>query len=79
MKQPYIEDWRNLKRVLCFMNHTIDDKRITGTNNLHKIQYYDGSSHTVHMNMRGHTGGVSTFGIGVLTANSSKKKFNLIN
>ena len=34
MKQPAIEYWKKLKRVLCFMNRIIDDKWIIDTNNL---------------------------------------------
>ena len=32
------------------------------------MQTYVDLYHVVHMDMRGHTGGVSNFGIGVLTA-----------
>ena len=58
--------------LLFLMNQTIDNKIIIGSNDLKEMQAYYDSSHVVHMDMRGHTGGVSNFGIGVLTANSSK-------
>ena len=58
------------------MNHKIDDKIIMGGNNLQEIQNYVNFSHVVHMYMRGHKVGVSTFGIGVLTDNSVKQKMN---
>ena len=41
------------------------------------MQTYVDSSHSAHMDMRGHTGGGSTFGIGVLTAKSSKQMMDL--
>ena len=76
MKQPDIEDWKKLKRVLCFKNTTIENESIIGANILHEMQTYVYSYNSVHMDMKGHTGGVSTFDIGVLTANSSKHKMN---
>ena len=60
------------------MNQTIDDNRIIGANELQEMHTYANLSHVVHMDMRGYTGGVSTFGIGVLTAESIKQNMNLI-
>ena len=61
MKQPDNEDRKKLNRVLFFINRKIDDKRITGANNLHEIQTYVDLYHALHMDTRGHIGGVSTF------------------
>ena len=58
------------------MNRTINDKRIIGANNLHEIQTYVNSSHDVHMDVRGNTGGFSIFGIRVLKDRSSKQELN---
>ena len=63
---------------LFSMNSKINDNRIIRANNLHEIQTFVDSYHSVHMDMRGHTGGVSTFCIGCFTAKSSKQKMNLI-
>ena len=60
------------------MNQIIDYKKIIDTNKLHEIQTYVDSSHAMNMNTTVHTGGVSTFGIGVLTDNSIKQKMNPI-
>ena len=60
------------------MNSKIDDYRIIATNNLHEMQTYVDSYHTVHKYMREYTGGVSNFGREVLMATSSKQKMNLI-
>ena len=78
MEHPDVEYWRKLKRLLCFMNKAIDDKRITRGNYLQEIQTYVDFSHAVHMDMRGHTGGVSTFGKGFLAAKSIKHNMNSI-
>ena len=59
------------------MNKTINDKRIIGANDIQGMQTYVDSSHAVHMDMRGHRGGVSNFGIGVFTAKPSKQNMNL--
>ena len=75
-KEPDIEDWKKLKRLLCFLKQTINEERIIGAKDLHKMQTFIDSSHAVHENMRGHTGGVTTFGTGVLGVKSSKQKMN---
>ena len=59
------------------MNQKIDNNRTIGVNDLQENQNYADLSHAVHMGMMGHTGRVSTFGMGVLTAKLSKKKMNL--
>ena len=59
------------------MNQKIDDKKIIRANNLQNIQNYVDSYHAVHMEMMGNTGEVSTFGIGLLTANPIENKMNL--
>ena len=57
MKHPDISYWNKLKRVLCFVNSKIENKRITGANNLHEMEKCANSYHAVHMVMRGNTGG----------------------
>ena len=60
------------------MNKKIAVKRIIGEKDLQEMQTTFDSTHVVQMDMRGHTGGVSTFFIGFLMANLSKKMMNLI-
>ena len=50
------------------MNQKINGKIIIGANDIQEIQTYVDLSHAVHMEMRVYKGGVSTFGIGVLTS-----------
>ena len=78
MNQPGIEDTKKLNMVLRFMNWKINNERVIGANKLHKMKTYTDSSHAMQMDMRVHTGGVSNFDIGVLTAKSSKHKINFI-
>ena len=59
------------------MNHTTDNYRNIGANDLQGMQTNIDSSHAVHMEMRVRTGGFSSFGIGVLTDKPSKQNMNL--
>ena len=76
VSDPTEEDWDKLRRVLCFLNQTIDDKRILGADSLGKLFVWIDGSHAVHPNMRGHTGGCISFGIGQVVAKASKQKSN---
>ena len=58
------------------MNHKIDKDIIIGANYLKEMYTYVDLSLAVHMDIRGHTGVVSTFGIGVLMAKLSKQNMN---
>ena len=77
VKNPDVEDWKKLKRLISFLHQTIDDVRIIGADDLLKIQNFIDSSHAVHEYMKGHTGGTITFGTGVVSVKSSKQKMNL--
>ena len=69
-------DWRKLKRVLQYIKSTLDMPRILGADSMmHLITWVD-ASYAVHEDMRGHTGGCMSFGLGVLMPKSSKQKFN---
>ena len=76
VQQPDVEDQKKLRRVLKFLQQTIDDNRIIGADRLDVMTTFVDSSHAVHPNMRGHTGGVITFGTGVINTKSSKQKMN---
>ena len=72
-KRSDIEDWKNLKQQLCFLVQTVDDEIIIGACNLNEMQTSIDSLYIVHDDMRGHTGVVTTFGTGILSAKSSQK------
>ena len=69
---PNIEDWKKLKQLLSYMMQTIDDVRVIRADSLHRMQTFIDSSHAVHNDIRRHTGGLITFGTGILNAKSSK-------
>ena len=51
-KIPVIEDWKKLKRLLCFLIQMVDDDWIIGADNLNEIQTFIDSAHVVHEDMK---------------------------
>ena len=72
-----IEDWKKLRRVIGFLKGTIDELRIIGASSLIEILTFIDSAYTVHANMRSHTSGLSSFGIGAVHARSKTSKVNV--
>jgi len=73
---PTVEDQRKLKRLLEYINGTIDMPYKLGADDLHKFRAWVDASYAVHPDMRSHTGGVISFGTGGLLCKSSKQKLN---
>ena len=71
-----VDDWNKLKRLLQFVKGTINDKRIIGANGLNDLLTWVDAAYAVHPNMRSHTGGCMSFGLGTLHARSTKQKLN---
>ena len=74
--QPNTGDWRKLKRLLQYLQTTIHLKRIIGADNLHSLFTWIDASYAVHPNMRSHTGGCMSMGLGTIHCKSSKQKLN---
>ena len=72
-----VEDWRKLRRVIGFLKGTIGELRVIGATSLTEILTFVDSAYAVHMNMRSHTGGLSSFGIGAVHARSKSSKINV--
>ena len=70
------KDWMKLKRCLGFLKGTINDLRTIGADSLRDLHVWIDASHAVHENMRGHTGGTMSMGVGTLHNKSSKQKIN---
>jgi hypothetical protein len=77
VKAPTKEDWHKLKRVLRYLNATIDEKRVIGAHNIQDLFTWVDASYAVHNNMRSHTGGCMSFGLGILHYLSTKQKLNV--
>jgi hypothetical protein len=61
------EDQAKLKRVLEYINGTMDHTYTLGADKLGKVRTWVDASYAVHPDMKSHTGGVMSFGIGGLS------------
>ena len=61
-----VRDWCKLKRVLSFLKSTIHDKRKIGATSLKDMYTWIDASYAVHPNMHGHTGGLMSYGRGIV-------------
>ena len=65
-----------LRRVLNYLKSIKDDRRIMGSGNLLKLDTWVDAFHAVHENIRGHTGGCMSCGVGIIHGKASKQKLN---
>jgi hypothetical protein len=70
------QDWEKLKRVMQFLNRTLDDYMIIGADCLTVLKTWVDASYGVHPDMKSHTGGVVSLGTGAIMSKSSKQKLN---
>ena len=71
-----VDDWKKLKRLMAWMNQTKDNTRVIGAKNVHELYTWIDAAFAVHMDMRSHTGGLMSFGRGMIHCRSSKQKLN---
>ena len=71
------DDWGKLRRIVGFLKRTIEDVRIIGATSITEIMTFVDSSYAVHDNMRSHTGGLVSFGIGAAHTRSTTSKINV--
>jgi hypothetical protein len=71
------DDWKKLKRMLCYLNSTIDMTLTLSIDNMSIMKTWVDTSYAIHEDMRSHTGGNIMMGKGVLLyAKWSKQKIN---
>jgi hypothetical protein len=70
------EDQYKLKRLLEYINGSMDLEYTIGADSLNSCQTWVDASYAVHPDMKSHTGGVISFGTGGLMCKSSKQKLN---
>ena len=73
---PTEEDWGKLMRVLNYLKATKNDKGIIGSDDLFNLETWVDSFHTVHDEMRRHTGGCMSYGVGIIHGKASKHQLN---
>ena len=64
-------------RVIKFLYKIKHDKRIIGIDGITTMLTNIDASYAVYENMRGHTGGLITMGIGILHGKASKQKIDV--
>ena len=70
------EDYTKLRRLLCYLKGTINLTAFLGAENLHTMVTPVDVSYATHDDFKSHTGGASTYGIGLTSSKSSKQKLN---
>ena len=70
------DDWRKLKRVLQYIQGTIDMPLTLSIDDLSIIKTWVDAAFGVHEDMRSHTGGTIMLGKGTFYASSKKQKMN---
>ena len=70
------QDWIKLGRLLGYLKMTINLPRIIGADRLDIISCWADASYAVHPDMKGHTGGTTSLGVGVTHTMCSKQKLN---
>jgi hypothetical protein len=69
-------DWSKLKRVLQYLQGTLDEFLTLGADDIGMMKTWVDASYAVHEDMKSHTGGVVSFGLGAVMSKSSKQKLN---
>ena len=76
MKSPDEDDWGKLKRVLRYLNGTVDLGLCLGIEDIGLVRWYVDASYATHDDCKGHTGAMMTLGQGAAISLSRKQKTN---
>jgi hypothetical protein len=71
------QDWVKLKRVLEYLRGSLDGFLTLGADDIGMMKTWVDASYAVHMDMKSHTGGVVSFGIGAVMSKSLKQKLSV--
>ena len=74
VSEPIRDCSHKFMRLMSWIQRTVQDRRIIGADDLIYMLTMIDSVHAVHEDMKGHTGGVITFGTGVIVQKSSTQK-----
>ena len=77
VSEPTEDDWRKLTRVLQYLRGTLDLKLTLGADDIMMAKSWIDVSYGVHNDCRSHTGGVMSWGWGVLNTKCQKQKLNV--
>ena len=76
VREPDDDDWRKLEHIISYLKRTRELPLVLGASNTGVLHWYVDASFATHHDMRGHTGGALTMGIGCPTVQSTKAKCN---
>ena len=71
-----VQDWEKLRRLLSYLQCTLDMPRIIGANGFEFLQTYVDASYATHPDMKGYTGGAMKLGNVIVHNKCFKQKFN---
>ena len=74
--EPDLDDWKKLKRLIQYLYGTKDMILTLSADNMSIFKWYIDAAHTVHPDMKGHTGAVLIMGTGSIYNTSIKQKIN---
>jgi len=70
------QDRTKLRRVLEYIKGTMDLEYTLGADDMNKLRSWVDAAYAVHPDMKSHTGGVMSLGIGGILCKSTKQKLN---
>jgi hypothetical protein len=76
VSEPDLDDWNKLRRVLQYLRGTIDITLTIGADDITEMKSWVDVSYGVHDDCKSHTGGVMSWGWGVLLTKCQKQKLN---
>ena len=76
VKSPDKDDWKKLRRVILYLNGTLDMALTLTADNLNVPKWWVDGAYAVHPNMCGHTGVTMSLGEGSVLSWSMKQKLN---
>ena len=76
VKSPGLHDWKKLLRLLRYLKKTKSLVTTLGADDTNIVRWYADAAFAFHPDMRSHSGGVMTMGLGGITSISSKQKLN---
>ena len=76
VRNPDLDDWRKLVRFVRYIRATRHLKLTLEASSLKQIRWWVDAAYGVHGDMRGHSGGMMSFGKGATAAKSTKHKIN---
>ena len=76
VSEPDLDDWNKLRRVLQYLRGTIDLTLTIGADDITEMKSWVDVSYGIHDDCKSHTGGVMSWGWGVLLTKCQKQKLN---